>query len=391
MNVPDEVPLISAFVFPYHLGPSISAFAVPLLYHGHLAVTVPIFHTPDVLDWFERVNAAAIARSSVLVPLFADASLHLQLAQREADEWKPLTDALRMRLTRVEVGYSCAPSAYVASSELFMESADLASAALRSVEERKVAAIEFVWRVYELARLLDSADDAVVTLEERVAALPGVWSLLEECYLHRYCSAFRRGSLPMATDSTRALKILAQTGRNVEAEEQRAVVEEQLRFTLFDRILSDHVGDLSDVKRATGLAVLLRERAVELEKFKSHISRCASDLVDAREAERETALHDSLSTLTNAANEVAALDVRQRERMFETLTEDRSLWATVAGLLGAAIGSLPAVVPATLAVTLFASVGTAALRARRERERILAGSPFSFVYYTRRHSPPVTL
>jgi hypothetical protein len=65
------------------------------------------------------------------------------------------------------------------------------------------------------------------------------------------------------------------------------------------------------------------------------------------------------------------------------VSENPTVWTTVAGLIGSAI-SLPGVVTGALALTAFSLLGAGATKASRERRDTLRKSPWSFLYYAQK-------
>jgi hypothetical protein len=376
----------SPLVFPWHFGPALASFTTSLLYHGRLTASLPAFANPEVRTIFERVLASATAGQSPLVPILRAARDYREMALLHVSEHGAVGDALDGVVTRALVVYDGTPESYAWSQDLFadLDRSSVVAFALQDEEARKVAAKELVWRVFELHMLLGEPADVVAALEQRADALGNPWKLLGECYLHRFSFLARTPKLAIVTDSLPAVAILQNAVSAPAVESVRPVVVEELTFSLFHELLDRSVPRLETVEHAKRVRVLMRERDTELQRFKKSAAANARNLADSPPEAFEEAMRDTLATLTEDVRAVAELDHEQRSGLLANLLEDKSLWATVGGLLGYVAQTFPSVVPATLAVTALASVGATGVRLRRERRELLRDSPWSFVYYSRK-------
>ena len=82
--------------------------------------------------------------------------------------------------------------------------------------------------------------------------------------------------------------------------------------------------------------------------------------------------------------EIIDADRAAIKRIGQRVIESAGVWTSIAGLVGTALSSLPAIVPAAFAVTTLATLGSAAVASKNDRASKLGKSPWSLVYYARR-------
>src|SRR5687767_3302776 len=87
------------------------------------------------------------------------------------------------------------------------------------------------------------------------------------------------------------------------------------------------------------------------------------------------AIDHSLKSMEEEAQAIANVDRKTLETYLATLSENPTVWGTVAGLAASAL-ALPQVVTASLAITAFSLMGANAAKASRERREALRKSPW---------------
>jgi hypothetical protein len=346
----------------------------------------------------------ATQKSSVISPV-------LDLARRTANKVIQDTadvsvlDVLGSKMSLLKIVYPGDLEAYHQTATVLEEKAAEVCAALYEVDHFKIAAMELHWRIFEMHCSGLSLDGIVKELEQRAVSLLSPWRIFEECYLHRYSISqsisnttpppggwdSQPGSLGkpvLTTDSEICAKIIVDKSILTEDEDQQmqeSGIEEIVAFSLFDSLLKDYAGDLSDVSAAKRVTSTMDKHGNELKQFRERVHESARHLMKSGvTSSSESAYKDVLNTLVKDVRAIADLDKSKSRELYERLTEDSTLWLTISGFLGGVIGSMPALSMPMAAAVAAAKVGTEALKLSRGKRKVLRDSPWSFVYHVKK-------
>jgi hypothetical protein len=378
----DATVLHGPFQFPYHAGFETRGLTTSLLYHGGLNATMPGWLAPEITENVIRVFEAS--RGTRLEPLFTYCLNAVGIGKKLCSDLRADLAPLQDRFKIVHVLYQGTPDSYRLWEGLGHELKAPLTLELASPEARIVASVEFCWRVNELVLVPMGPDDVVGLVIDRITKCGGPEFFLSECFLHRFTMAQH---MPAIVTSSRhivdALAGLAETMKLDVTGGAAKTREEHVTFLLFDGLLRQHVSALTSKERAERLRKLLDEESEHIDKFRERVRRTARSICTDVTSERD--LKDVVDqTVEDTAPElcaIAKLDRTTVTRVGRRLTESPSLWTSVAGLLGSALATLPPIIPAAAAATVFAALGAAALASRRERAEVLAKSPWSLVYH----------
>jgi hypothetical protein len=157
---------------------------------------------------------------------------------------------------------------------------------------------------------------------------------------------------------------------------------EGLSSTLFDKILKPYIPDLDGV----GINIInkmMTEKSDELLILKQKVSREAFIIVNESPSERmlKSAFEASLITMEKEVSSIVEINKNSFKDLTKKLLEDRVVWSTFAGFVGAATNGMPMSVTAALGITALSSVGSTAVKIRNEEKKKLKESPYSFIHY----------
>ena len=377
--------IMTSMAFPYYLGPATRQFSTALLYFGEMTVTMPGWVSNKPMQAFFETGDQANKLASPLLPAFIAARHHFELAQKqaiaEAKSLGPLGDRIKRALT-VGPGME---SHYETLRKYHDPCLYIAAESLQHPQLMNVAALEFIWRVYEC--FLENKGDSQKVLSifmKRAESLGGDTLLLAECLLNRMMVA-KIPAVALCTDSQETMAILAHIGADIPSPENihEAQVKE-VAFTLFDSVTAPYSPRMSG-EDASKLANLTDTRGAELNALRQKCNAEAEHLLSEQvsEGELSEAIENSIIKLKDEACAVAEIDARKFKELLHRLSEDRVVWVTVAGFLGIAATPMPAPLAASLAITAFSSMGSAAVKLRGDSKKLLMESDMAFVYYLR--------
>lgn len=377
---------MSSMAFPYYVGPATRQFSTALLYFGEMAVTMPGWVSNEPLQAFFETGDQANKSKSPLLPVFSAARHHFELAQKQAlsevETLKPLEKRIKKVLT-VGPGME---SHYETFRKYHDPCLYIAAQALQNPQMMNVAALQFIWRVYESFLEEKGNSHKVLTiLSKKAKSIGGPTLLLAECLLNQMMIAKAPvGSL--CTDSEETMAILSHIGSEMPAPDD--IIELQVKevaFTLFDSVTSKYFPNLYG-DGVSKLAKLTEARSEELSVLRKKCSREAKNILSEQISERKLpeVIENAIIRLKDEACAVAEIDKQKFKDLIRQLSEDRLIWATVAGFLGLAAAPVPSAVSASLAITAFSTLGAAALKSRQEFRNTLKQSDMAFVYHLRK-------
>lgn len=365
---------------------------------------MPMFASEAVLATFYAVGDRAHETKHALAPLFATAAQYFHTAQEHCIAETKTIQPLAPWVTIVYAVYPGNTEAYDSWAPLLPKLLAPALASLDDPLHLCTASVEFVWRVWELALDLGAdVDDVKAKTVDRDGVLnsllarasrlgpSGHWMLLlGECALMRYCMP-RSGHGFYATSSEHAVGILGAMGALIESEGEdlagtsiETARSESLSFYLFDRVLDGFVKPLHppNVER---VAQIMSDQAEARVRMREMCRSEAGTLLASGASDRrlQQLIDSSLKRMTDEAQAIANVDSATFRAYLAKLSEDPTLWASVSGMMGMAVG-LPDMIAASLAITSLSIVGAAGVGARREKRERLNGSPWSLVYYARK-------
>lgn len=388
--------LSAPLIFPHNVGPGIRYGSTALLYHGRLIVGLPGWVSMRPIKAFSHVCSVADAKGTGLLPLFRTTQHFLSLSITQGRSAIGDLEPLQPWVTRAMLVYPGNRAAYAAWDSLREQCLPLALWCLRDPVHMCTASREFVWRVWEYALELggnpdepDSVDaEAVIAaLEDRARELGSPDLVLAECLLNRYCMPRSDASGSYAIGDPDVLALLARIGSSIEEGDNPEVRKESLAFFFFDNVLSKYVGPLVR-PRNERIALLLDKHGDALTRLRAHCKREASELLayPPTASQLEDAVQQTLSRMKDEAADLANINAAAMRDYVSELARDPKIWGAVSGLIGIGVTDTgSAIVNASLAVTLFASVGATAVKGSQERRKILKESPWSVVYFARQH------
>jgi hypothetical protein len=246
------------------------------------------------------------------------------------------------------------------------------------------ACTEFVWRVYELFLELDENPDKVLNyLNGRSNSLGSPDHLLLESSLHHY--SIGKVNFPeFITDSIEVLAVLSEVGSSFDENwDNDEVKVAQIAYFLFETLLEKYVPKLHPDNLDKLLSILNNKNdSINAAKKKCFAEAKKLIVKDSKSSNKEI-VTETINNFKSEISEIAELNSRAWTDFLQSLSEDRVFWTSIAGLIGALVGSMPSVVPAAAAITALSSIGTTALKERRLRCERLQNSPWSLVYYLR--------
>lgn len=375
-------------VFPYQLGPALHRFSTSLLWNGRLDCSVQGWVSSRPQEKYLDVWKRAIETQHPLEPTLRSAAEQHAIAIAGAEDQLKQLSPLRERVLAAPIVGPGNRQAYAEWDSVFKDLMPRVLVTLADPYIIQASATEFVWRVYELYLELDGNPDLVLEhLASQAKTLGGEGGLLLlQSALHKYAiTKVVSGSL--IVDSSFVLAVMEALGNPMMSrtdKSPRAIP--QLGFFLFDSLLHEHVPPLAQQGIAS-LAVILEEREEALEAARRRCLREAEDLgLDNNNdnAAVERRLRRALENLHDEIGEVLYLTSKKMRDLVNSVLEDRIFWTSVAGLVGTLFAPLPAVVPASAAMTAFGCLGAAAVKASRERREALEKSDWAIVYYLHR-------
>jgi hypothetical protein len=382
---------IAPFIYPYHFGPVVADYNTALLWFGQLFSPVPGWLLEEVLVGFFAVVERSTQTSHSLAPLLRGAKHYLDLAQEDCLAAREGLAPLKPYLPQVMLVYPGTEEEYDEWETNYPGLVQHAVKMLGPDEINKVAATELIWRLYELSLVYGNNPDVLLALlDQRAQRLGSPFTLLAEGILNRH-SLLRRPNIRIVTDHPGTLALLELLGRDMLSDQpsqsgsEREAQITQLAFFLFDEATSPHT-PLIEAANAERLAGVLAGHTDSLVAARRKCNDYARRLI--AECPTENVLSGVLKeVLADLEEEVAAtlqVNTKAYKNATDKITESPAFWGAVLGLVGSAVGGLPAIVPAAAAVTAISVLGAAALKAGRDRSKALSESSWSFVYYLNR-------
>jgi hypothetical protein len=141
-----------------------------------------------------------------------------------------------------------------------------------------------------------------------------------------------------------------------------------------------------DGKIPEKLIRLRTNRGNEVNALRKHVRDIATKLLeDSRNKElNESDIEGYVGSLQCSVNEVIKINSRTIKKYFQTLLEDKTIWAGLAGLCAMLTSSISPTTFASLGITAVATMGAEAVKAVSERKVLLDTSPTRFLYYLNR-------
>jgi len=354
---------------------------------------MPGWLAPGPIETFQRLHARSVKLAHPLQPLldsvfhfFGLAQLH---AQREFENLEPLKD----RFLRTLVVYPGTEETYRSWEPLHKPCLAACHLSLANPLNMCTASVEFLWRSWEVALELGADPDQPDTIDpdrilgflaDRADTLGNPELLVAECSLNRYFMP-RSGAGSYVTDSEEVADLVSVIrDRESDQREEPDQTLEVLTFFFFDQILQQYTNPLSR-NYAPQLAKLMTSQAEPLQRLREKCSEQALGLLSNPPNKNllEKAILQSLRNMTDEACIIADSDSRTMASYFSQLSQNPTVWGTVAGLLGS-LTTPHDVVTASFAVAGLSVLGASAMEARSKQKGVLKSSPWSFVYYARR-------
>ncbi len=377
---------LAPIVFPYYVGPRTRYYTTALLYSGNLVVSSPAWPHPDPIDSFFRVGDRAYDKQHELLPIFSTVSHHFELVQKQAISAMDGLRPLKGRLINAMTVYPGTEDQYKSWECIHDPCLYLAASSLEDPQMMNVAAIDFIFRTYEL--VLEHGDDhdkILSILFNRAKFLGNSSLLLAECALNRFTMP-RTSHIQFFTDSDHALEILANVGRSIQDDQDTSDLRKgQLEFFLFDMLVSPYAPKLSN-PHAESISQLMDKRSGELERLRLKCSSLSEDLLakPPPESKLSSAIVELLNTVEEEVSSIANIDKFGFRNLIKNLSEDKVVWSSIAGLVGSIVSGLPAAVAASMAITALSAIGATAVKESRKCQEALSSSQWAFVYYLKR-------
>lgn len=384
----------SAIVFPYLMGPAVRRFGTMLLWKGQLTLSAGNFISPHPRRHFAKIGPAT--EGTDVGDLFKLVLHHAILGQTQRVTEVKALGPLQSRISGAFFVGPGTMSSYAEWEPWHDPCLSVTCTMLADTQILNAAAEEFVWRVYEVSLehgadpdspLKDSAP-VIQYFVDRATQLGGPELLLAECALHRVALMTKEAGLSFVTDCPAALSVLAEVGRKIPySDEHEEIRVQQLGFSLFDALVNEYVPSPT-LPKATRLAELLDKRGSELTAARNRCLEAARNLVRDKPdgPDLEPSVRAKLIALSEEIRAVVEVDRESLRRLTERLAEDRGFWVAITGLLGSVIGGISGIVPAAAALTAFATLGTKALTASRERRELIQNSPWAVFYFLHRET-----
>lgn len=380
----NDVNSLPPMIYPYHIGPKVRNFSTSLLFHEKLAVSVAAWPMNDPIEAFFSVGGRADQTNHPLSNLFNYVFYHFDIVQEvavnEMKHLKPLGD----KISRAITIYPGTPEHYQIWEPYHERCLHLAAKSLENAHIHSAAITDFIFRNYELMIIHENNPDLVLeSLAYRASKLGGDNLILAECALNRYTLP-KTGRGSWLTDSKDMLNILAIVGKDVPAPEEKTLSfrAEGLASTLFDKLLSPYAPKLD----SNGIKIvnkMMDERAGELAVLRRTIVHEAYSIVTESPSEKmlKSAIEASLFKAEREVSSLVNINKSNFKELTKKLTEDRVVWATFGGFIGAVSSGMPLALTAALGVTALSSLGASAAKVRNESNKKLSESPYSFIHY----------
>lgn len=97
----------------------------------------------------------------------------------------------------------------------------------------------------------------------------------------------------------------------------------------------------------------------------------------------KSAIQASLFKAEREVSSLVNINKSNFKELTKKLTEDRVVWTTFGGFVGAVSSGMPLALTAALGVTALSSLGSNAAKVRNESNKKLSESPYSFIHYLR--------
>ena len=380
----NDVNNLPPMIYPYHIGPKVRHFSTSLLFHESLAVSIAAWPMGDPIDAFISVGGRADQTNHPLSGLFNYAFHHFDIVQEVAvNEMKHLAP-LGDKISRAMTIYPGTPEHYEVWEPYHKKCLHLAAKSLENTHIHSAAITDFIFRIYELMIIHKGDPDLVLKhLTNRSLQLGGDNLLLAECALNRYTLP-KTGKGKWLTDSKDMLKILSLVGEEVYVPEEDTISfrVEGLASTLFDKLLTPYAPKL-DSNGITIVNKMMEERSGELAVLRKTVIHEAHSIVTESPSERmlKSAIEASLFKAEKEVSSLVNINKSSFKELAKKLTEDRVVWTTFGGFVGAASAGMPLALTAALGVTALSSLGSNAVKTRNESKKKLDESPYSFIHY----------
>lgn len=380
----NDVSNLPAIIYPYHIGPKVRNFSTSLLFHEKLAVSIAAWPMGDPIDAFISVGGRADLINHPLSNLFNYVFHHFDIVQEVAvNEMKHLAP-LGDKISRAMTIYPGTPEHYEVWEPYHEKCLHLAAKSLDNTHIHSAAITDFIFRIYELMIIHEDDPDLVLEhLTNRSLQLGGYNLLLAECALNRYTLP-KTGKGKWLTDSKEMLKILSLVGEEIHVPEEDTASfrTEGLASTLFDKLLTPYTPKL-DSNGITIVNKMMDERSGELAVLRKTVIHEAHSIVTESPSEKilKSAIEASLFKAEKEVSSLVSINKSSFKELTKKLTEDRVVWATFGGFVGAASAGMPLALTAALGVTALSSLGSNAVKTRNESKKKLDESPYSFIHY----------
>lgn len=381
-----------SLVIPYHLGPSLRNFAIPLLYSEKLTTSMPGYFNPQVLEVFYDAGHRLADKQEPLLQTFIIVRHHFELSQKQAKKEAEYLKPLGSRIIRAAIAYSGTPDWYMkqaSSRKPLLQAAAIAIA--QNPQLMNVAATEFVWRLFEaFLEFKEDVNYACHHLQERAVALGDPMILLAECFLNRSSLIQKNTKLSFFTDDALITEMLKLAGSDLIDEKPNTIEirTELLAYMIFECLLAGIAPRLLPPE-VPKLATLMNAHSEELIRMRLHCQEEAAILINESPSEihLQKTTKEALIRFEEEVSDIVNIKRSTIRKTINATLENYAFWAAIAGLVSSTLGGVDSTVSATLAATALSVFGANTVKMRRHQKEILLKSPWSFIY---RLGPPVT-
>lgn len=397
-------------VISHYLGPAVRHYTPALLFDGQLEVDVPTWSVPEAPQAFVAVVDCATRKGSPLARALQSAEKHLWLQTRQGQAFLPEVEGLGDKLVLTRSLYPGTTSTFRMVRNVYLSQRQAVAALTNTVPGATAAAFEFHWRVYEYWLELDRDPERVlIQLENEAICLTDPIELVLESYANRFFCTFGAAqatapgpsggkvihpvvdsplSITLGLECMRAREdLLDPDGLRSDTPARLGHDEflKPLAFHVFSRVTNGRVPAIT-ARSTEKIVSIMTDKADALDALRHRCRAVAADVTDGTtsEAEIRRRLKPALRNLEREAQEVRAQDARTTREYLSSLAEDRVLWVAATSLAGIATGAIPADGTLPAIATLFASLGTQAIKARRLGRENVAKDDLRLLYYLAR-------
>lgn len=376
-----------ALFLPEFLNQNALDLGASALFFDQIGFDIPMFMQPEVLKHFDEVGIATSETKSFTETAFAIAGELFISAQEHALETreflKPLFEA-RLFLQVMTVHFIMRSGREWLQSKT-KETFPPFAPPFENPAMLHIAAREFVWHMHEAYLEFEGNVQQILEyVEEDAGHYQNPLQFLDSFVCHRL-AALEGNPGPVLTNNPFMIDALAAIGKTdmlQMSQDLSSINKEYLSFVLFDSVVRPFMPRL-DGKIPEKLVRLRTNKDSELNVLRKHVRDVATGLLDKSHGRdvNQSDIEDCVNSLQESIRDVIEIDRRTLKQYFQGLSEDRSIWVGVAGLVATLTGGVSPVIPASFGVTALATMGTRAVRTIRQRKELLDTSPTRFLYY----------